>query len=351
MTSHKNFVQPLQFTKSNFLMLEQERNMLKITLQYISTENDKLKNELEDMKITAKQNKELLKEYVNQITNKDKVFEKMNSQIEQLTNRLKSLENTRKLNLANQIIKKAHKKENISQTNPPSTLASTSTIPKNSNLSLNKSMTSNGNNKSIDVKSFLSRQAAMIEEISSIKDDIQFLMENKQKSKMKEKLNQSIISMNTSMNQSINQSMNQSVIHSHNMSYMSSNNNSKENSLNSSFVSTNTVRRKFNIKDRFVLDDNLTDFLNNYNQYKDILFLIDNKGNVWELIKRIDLTMNMITAHPTNLKSIVFCEKIQDKLVNIEIKDPFDDRSLITTDEDLNKYSEFNFSKYIKEIE
>ena len=45
------------------------------------------------MKITAKQNKELLKEYINQITNKDKVFEKMNAQIEQLTNRLKILEN------------------------------------------------------------------------------------------------------------------------------------------------------------------------------------------------------------------------------------------------------------------
>ncbi len=50
----KTFIQSLQFNKTNFQMLEQERNMLKITLQYISTENEKLKNELEDMKITAK---------------------------------------------------------------------------------------------------------------------------------------------------------------------------------------------------------------------------------------------------------------------------------------------------------
>ena len=50
------------------------------------------------MKITAKKNKEMLKEYVTQITNKDKVFEKMNAQIEQLTNRLKILENFKKLN-------------------------------------------------------------------------------------------------------------------------------------------------------------------------------------------------------------------------------------------------------------
>ena len=50
----KTFIQSLQFNKANFQMLEQERNMLKITLQYITTENEKLKNELEDMKITAK---------------------------------------------------------------------------------------------------------------------------------------------------------------------------------------------------------------------------------------------------------------------------------------------------------
>jgi uncharacterized coiled-coil protein SlyX len=90
-------ISKLQFSKSNFQKLEQERNMLKLTLQYVTTENEKLKNELEDMRITAKQNKDLLKEYINQITNKDKVFEKMNAQIEQLTNRLKILENYKKL--------------------------------------------------------------------------------------------------------------------------------------------------------------------------------------------------------------------------------------------------------------
>ena len=42
----KNFLQSLPFNKANFQMLEQERNMLKITLQYISAENDKLKNEI-----------------------------------------------------------------------------------------------------------------------------------------------------------------------------------------------------------------------------------------------------------------------------------------------------------------
>ena len=83
----------LTYNKANFQKLEQERNMLKLTLQYINAENDKLKNELEDMKITARQNKELPKASIPQTTNKDIVLEKMNGQIEQSTNRLRTLEN------------------------------------------------------------------------------------------------------------------------------------------------------------------------------------------------------------------------------------------------------------------
>ena len=93
----KTFTSNIPFNKTNFFKLEQERNMLKITLQYINAENTKLKNELEDMRITARKNKEMLKEYITQITNKDKMFEKMNNQIEQLTSRLKLLENFNKL--------------------------------------------------------------------------------------------------------------------------------------------------------------------------------------------------------------------------------------------------------------
>ena len=66
----------LPFNKTNFINLKKERDMLKITLQYFTQENENLKNELNDMKITAKKNKDMLKEYVYQITNKDKLFEK-----------------------------------------------------------------------------------------------------------------------------------------------------------------------------------------------------------------------------------------------------------------------------------
>ena len=79
-------------SKQNYLMIEQERNLLKITLDYVVKENETLKQQIEDMKITVKHNKELLREYIEKITNKDKVVEKMNSTIEQLTQRIHSFE-------------------------------------------------------------------------------------------------------------------------------------------------------------------------------------------------------------------------------------------------------------------
>ena len=82
----------LPFNKANFAVIEQERNLLKITLDYMAKENESLKQQLEDMKITVMHNKELLREYIEKITNKDKVVEKMNSTIEQMTSRMMSLE-------------------------------------------------------------------------------------------------------------------------------------------------------------------------------------------------------------------------------------------------------------------
>jgi chromosome segregation ATPase len=82
----------LPYSKANYQVIEQERNLLKITLDYVAKENDSLKQQLEDMKMTVKHNKNLLKEYIDTITSKDKVVEKMNATIEQLTTRLHSLE-------------------------------------------------------------------------------------------------------------------------------------------------------------------------------------------------------------------------------------------------------------------
>ena len=89
----------LPFSKANFYVLEQERNMLKITLDFLSTENQKLKSQIEDMKITVRHNKEQLEEYVTKITNKDKVFEKMNNQIAEIDKHFYARLNTTLANL------------------------------------------------------------------------------------------------------------------------------------------------------------------------------------------------------------------------------------------------------------
>ena len=82
----------LPYSKTNYHIIEQERNLLKITLDYVVQENDNLKQQIEDMRVTVKHNKQLLKEYIETITTKDKVVEKMNCTIEQLTTRLHTLE-------------------------------------------------------------------------------------------------------------------------------------------------------------------------------------------------------------------------------------------------------------------
>ncbi len=108
-------------SKANYQKLEQERNLLKITLDYVAKENEGLKGQLEDMKMTVKHNKDLLREYVEKITNKDKVVEKMNATIEQLTSRMHTLEDYIKQN--------KHKKDSISNNNSVTQASQASQVP------------------------------------------------------------------------------------------------------------------------------------------------------------------------------------------------------------------------------
>jgi hypothetical protein len=87
-----------KITKDKTQTIKQERDLLKITLQHYVNENETLKTQLENTKITMKANKDLLKEYVEKITNKDKVVEKMTNTIDQLKSRLTSLEDYIKMN-------------------------------------------------------------------------------------------------------------------------------------------------------------------------------------------------------------------------------------------------------------
>ena len=429
----KTFTSNIPFNKTNFFKLEQERNMLKITLQYINAENTKLKNELEDMRITARKNKEMLKEYITQITNKDKMFEKMNNQIEQLTSRLKLLENFNKLNnkknsktdnyvnttsFANNELKSTNMSTNqqlnssmnnnkdnnnvnksfsynINISNNKATLG-TLNLNKNikyspikpfkdsSSLNIIKTENSNGssnfsflknnciinrafNNKQTSlnsinnaygpnseiIKEFLNKQTTLLEEMAIIKDDIQFIKENKSKSKMTEKLNQSIFS-NFSVNSRESQKNN-----NFNNSFVSNNSslnssiisNVLNSSINSNLTSSKKEEKlKINLQEKYLINENFTNYLNNYNQYKNIILFVDNNENIWELIKRNDLNLNYINNNPQNIQSILISDKINDKLSNIEIKENSSNSNRNSIEENKNlKYSDFRISKYIEE--
>lgn len=336
----------LPFSKANFYVLEQERNMLKITLDFLSTENQKLKSQLEDMKITVRHNKEQLEEYVTKITNKDKVFEKMNNQIEQLTMRLKVLDNLNKKK-KNGSLKLMHQESNI-MTNDKNLFQSSTNVTTGLNSSVivtkeEKNLYSAKRNDE-KFKEFFSKQSEILEEMNILKDDVQFLLENKSKSKLKEHLDNSFYSNRSfTSNSNISSASNRNGLND-SMSILNS-------SINST-VSTNN-KRKFNLKERFNFDKNLSEFLFSYNPKKNVLVLVDSKGDVWELIKRKDLNANVIKNHPDSIKSIVandYMNGVKDnESENIIIKEG--DGSLLNKSELEIGKGEMNLSKVIKDSE
>ena len=443
----------LSFNKTNFANLKKERDMLKITLQYITEENENLKNELNDMKITAKKNKDMLKEYVYQITNKDKLFEKMSSTIEQLKSRLKAMEQSKKIkkkyekdltndfvnyntnnhstttnsnnyttnniiattggennfsfgfNILNNNNIKKFKKDSIVETNKKSN-KSTSNISINNkgfnilkykyneNIQIKKEI-NNINNKILnkynnkteekhknDMKYFFEKQNNIMEEIDIIKDDIQFLMENKSKSKMKEKLNQSIV-YNNSLNSSFcseqrnpdnsisEKSLENSYLSNLSVTYngpdpsmlrqlnynlnisQQINNIDNFNVWNENKNNLKIKKNNYNLRDKYLINENFSQFINEINMKKELFFLIDGKNKVWEIIPRGDLTAEQLQKYESEkgkenrIKSIIniyqennrniintltnnkerknYLEKEENEnLIDIKIKEPTD---------------------------
>ena len=417
----------LAFNKTNFMNLKKERDMLKITLDYIREENENLKNELNDMKITAKKNKDMLKEYVYQITNKDKLFEKMTSTIEQLKSRLKAMEQSTKnkkiydkdfnnefinyntnngstmTNSNNYTTKniftgsgrennfsfgfnilnnKNIKKTNIFDINDKTNKSTSNIIIdkkgfnilknknkenhviKNKNNEINNQNEKNNkiekNENKNEMEYFFEKQKHIMEEITNIKDDIQFLMENRNKSKMKEKLNQSI-AYNNSLNSSfLSEQKNQDNLSftsekSMENSYLSNvsvtyngpdpnmlrqlnynlNTSQQKNNIENFYTKNENnnkdilIKRKdYNLKNKYLIDENFSKFINKIRIKKDLLFLIDGKNNVWELIKRGDLTKEQIQKYENDkeeknrIKSIInLCQEKNHNLINLLLND------------------------------
>ena len=411
----------------NFMNLKKERDMLKITLDYIREENENLKNEPNDTKITAKKNKGMLKEYMYQITNKYKLFEKMTSTIEQLKSRLKAMEQSKKnkkiydkdfnnefinyntnngyttTNSNNYTTKniltgsgkennfsfgfnilnnKNIKKTNIFDINDKTNKSTSNIIIdkkgfnilknknkenhviKNKNNEINNQNDKNNkiekNENKNEMEYFFEKRKHIMEEIDNIKDDIQFLMENRSKSKMREKLNQSI-AYNNSLNSSfLSEQKNQDNLSftsekSMENSYLSNvsvtyngpdpnmlrqlnynlNTSQQKNNIENFYIKNEKnnkdilIKRKdYNLKNKYLIDENFSKFINKIRIKKDLLFLIDGKNNVWELIKRGDLTYEQIQKYENDkeeknrIKSIInLCQEKNHNLINLLLND------------------------------
>ena len=102
--------------------------------------------------------------------------------------------------------------------------------------------------------------------------------------------------------------------------------------LNSSVVSDvsfSAAKKKYNLKDRFNFQ-NMTkfqEFLNTYNQAKNVLLFLDSKNNFWELVKRSDISVNYLMSNVDNITSIVsnidkYNSNTNYKFLNIECDSP-----------------------------
>ena len=207
---------------------------------------------------------------------------------------------------------------------------------------------------------FFEKQKHIMEEITNIKDDIQFLMENRNKSKMKEKLNQSI-AYNNSLNSSfLSEQKNQDNLSftsekSMENSYLSNvsvtyngpdpnmlrqlnynlNTSQQKNNIENFYIKNENnnkdilIKRKdYNLKNKYLIDENFSKFINKIRIKKDLLFLIDGKNNVWELIKRGDLTYEQIQKYENDkeeknrIKSIInLCQEKNHNLINLLLND------------------------------
>ena len=162
-----------------------------------------------------------------------------------------------------------------------------------------------------------------MEEMSILKNDIQFIIENRNKSKLKEKLDNSM-----SLNES---SLNNSII---------------------SNMSTNTIKKKYNVRDNLEMNGltKFQEFLESFVETKNLLFLVDSSNNIWELVRRNDLTVHSLT-NSDHLRSVIHKYRdnydVGEKLLNIEIKDIDDGKSF--NDLDISKVTDLNISQILRD--
>ena len=81
---------------------------------------------------------------------------------------------------------------------------------------------------------------------------------------------------------------------------------------------------------------------------RNILLLADGNNNIWELVRRVDLKVDSITEETMSILNKEFENFIfTDKLINVEIKDNYDDN--YESNNDITKINYLNYSGLIKD--
>ena len=267
--------------KEQIKILEQEKNLLKLTLDHYAKDNEMLKLAINDMKVTVKANKDQLNEYISKITNKDMVVEKMNNTIIQLKNRLEQFDDKvkKEKNQVNEVILTNKNQIQSIQTQPEKISEEINQVNKrdskqNLNIVNNKECNCQiQKNKSLKLfqEKILNYKNKIQQQFDSIKNDIEII--NKKINLLRDYENNKVSFL---INLLFMKDLNVTNIQS--------------DGVKINFISLLSNKEDFR---EFILKSN----------YNNTLFMTDENERIWEIVLRKDLTPKMLTIN-TNINSL-----------------------------------------------
>ena len=169
--------------------LEQERKLLKETLNIVIQENSELKKSLSDIKSSVEENKIQLKEKINTITDKDTAVEMLSNQIEQLKQKFYDFQLKQKMqsllnnNISEDIVPSKGNETNT--TNNQTNQIMIVNVGEEKNLKEEENQIKTIDDKFEKQKTFIEKQQELLNEITNLRRDTNFLKEkiNENKSK------------------------------------------------------------------------------------------------------------------------------------------------------------------------
>ena len=159
--------------------LEEERKLLKKTLEVVIQENSELKKSLSDIKSSVEENKIQLKEKINTITNKDTAVEMLSNQIEQLKQKFYDFQLKAKMqsllnnNISEDII--ASKGNETNNTNNQTNQIMIVNVRDEKNLKEEENPVKTVDDRIEKQKIFIEKQQELLNEITNLRRDTNFL--------------------------------------------------------------------------------------------------------------------------------------------------------------------------------